>query len=69
MYSDISTAGIEFRTERSPSVRKASICPLSGTSIMCLSDKAGRVTCSPSLTTLAGRVYSAITSFGEKGAM
>ena len=69
VYSERSTEGIVFRTLLRPSVRKASIFPLSGTSIMCLSESAGKVTSSESLITLAGLVYSATTSIGENGAI
>ena len=69
VYSESSSAGIVFNTLLNPSVRNASMVPFSLTSISCLSDNAGNVTSSEPLITLAGLVYSAITSIGENGAM
>jgi len=52
-----------------PSVLNASSVPTPGNSISSGSERAGRTTISPFSLIRAGRVYSSITSIGEKGAL
>ena len=58
----------EFSSVLRPSVRNASNSPIPSTSNLLISDKASLVIISPFFLALAGRVYSSITSIGEKGA-
>ena len=60
---------IVVNNERRPSVLNASNIPTSSISNSSISDSAGFISTSEFIIILAGRVYSSITSMGEKGAL